>query len=162
MRLRTLAGAVCAWALWSGAPAAQQAPEAELALAREILELTNALATMNASMDSLTPALIADLQSRGVSERNARRLAELYLQEFADEYDSVMELTAIAYAEAFDQAELTDIRDFYATPSGIAFARAAPELTAALTRAGMAIGEEAMARALERFEQERRRERGPS
>jgi hypothetical protein len=147
-------GAVCAWAALSGAAAAQHS-ERELALAREILVLSRSVETMNAMMDTMAPGITADFRSRGVSERDAARMTELFLEEFAAEHDGIIELTAIAYAESFNEEQLTDIRDFLASPSGRAMSAAQPELSAALARAGMVIGEEAGVRAAQRLLDER-------
>jgi len=155
MSLRMMA-AVCAAGLMCGAPAwAQQHPESELALAREIIELGKAVETMNAMLEAMRPALVQQQRGLGMSAQNAERFVDLYFEEFARELDSIINLSAVAYAERFTEPELTDIRNFMASPSGLAWSAAAPELTAAMSRAGMIFGEEAAQRAAERMRQER-------
>ena len=164
MSLRVWAFAAIAWMGLSGAVAAQESTAREMELSREILHLAKSVETMNAMMATMAPMMTDDYVSRGLSRRDAARLTEIFLEEFAAEQNGIIELAAAAYADAFTEAELTDIRDFFASPSGAAFARATPDLTAALSRAGAVIGEQVGVRAAQRLEGERRRGRegGPS
>lgn len=155
MNWRVVAAAAAAWSMCSGLAAAQQQqPERELALAREILELGKTVETMNAMMETMTPAMAEQYRAQGMSERNAQRLVELFLEEWAREQNDIVELSASAYAERFTEQQLTDIRDFLASPSGRAWSEAGPELTAAMSRVGMVVGEEVGMRAAERLRQE--------
>lgn len=163
MTLRILAGAAMAWMTLSAGAAAQESAR-EMELSREILHLAKSVETMNAMMGTMAPMMTEDYVSRGVQRADAERLTAIFLEEFAAEQDAIIELAATAYAGAFTEAQLTDIRNFYASPSGQAFASATPDLTAALSRAGAVIGEEVGMRAAQRLEDERRlnRDRGPS
>jgi hypothetical protein len=149
--------------LGAGAAHAQEArPDRELALAREIIELGKSIETMNALMATMTPAMVDQYRAQGMSEALAERLVQIFLEEFAAEQDAIIELTAVAYADRFTEQQLVDIRDFLASPSGREYSAAGPELTAAMSRAGMIIGEEVGLRAAARLRQERERGSDPS
>lgn len=161
MHIRTWIAAAAVWAFF-GAAAAQEPPAQELTLAREIITLGKSVDMMNTMMGTMRPALIDQYRSQGLSQDAAERLVEIFLEEFADEHDAIIELAAIAYAERFTEQQLIDVRDFLASPSGRAWSDAAPEMTEAMSRAGMIIGEEVGVRAVRRFQQERERGRDPS
>lgn len=145
--------------LWPGAALAQTPPESRMVIAREIVELSGGTDTMLAMMDTMAPAMKADMRGRGVSEELAARFTDLFIEEFRAELPRIVELTAIAYAGAFNETELADMRNFYASPSGQALRQRSPELTRAMTQAGMLIGAEASARVAARIEAENARPR---
>jgi hypothetical protein len=149
--------ALAACLLWPGAARAQTPPEARMAIAREIVELSGGTDTMLAMMDTMAPAMQADMRSRGVPEEFAARFTRLFIEEFRAELPRIVELTAIAYAGAFSEAELADMRDFWGSSSGQALRQRSPELTRAMTQAGMLIGAEASARVAARIEAENAR-----
>ena len=151
--------AMAACLVWSGAAAAQTPPESRLVIAREIVELSGGTDTMLAMMDAMAPAMRADMRQRGVSEEFAARFTELFIEEFRTELPRIVELTAIAYAGAFSEAELTDMRSFWGSASGQALRHQSPELTRAMTQAGMLIGADASARVIARLEAENARPR---
>jgi hypothetical protein len=163
MSFRLWTAVAIAWMGLSASALAQESAR-EMELSREILRLAKSIDTMNTIMGTMAPMITEDYASRGVSRADAERMTAIFLEEFAAEQDAIIELAATAYAGAFTEAQLLDIRNFYASPSGQAFAEATPDLTAALSRAGAVIGEQVGMRSAQRLEDERRRDRdrGPS
>ncbi|MBY0564267.1 MAG: DUF2059 domain-containing protein [Hyphomonadaceae bacterium] len=154
---RVLASLLAASALAFMSPAQAQsaaATDAEMALAREIIELSNTQRIMDEMMSAMAPQMADQIVATGASREAANRFVELFMEEFASEGPRIAELGGIAYAGAFTERELRDLRDFYASPTGRVFAEKAPELSAAMAQAGAIIGEDAATRALRRFEAE--------
>ncbi len=162
MKIKMVAALGLAFWLVTAPVHAQQRSEQGMALAREIITLSKGVETSNAMLETMRPLMVAQNRQQGMSERDASRLVDLFFEEMASEYDAIIELSAIAYVDRFSVQQLTEIRDFLASPAGRALSDATPELTAAMTQAGAVIGEQAGLRAAERFRQERTGGQGPS
>lgn len=139
---------------WAESADAQTPPESLLVVAREVVTLSGAEDNMRNMMQTLAPAMEADIIARGAPRALAVRFSELFIEEFESEVPQVLELAAVAYAGAFTEQQLIDLRDFYRTPTGQALRERTPELTQAMTRAGMIIGQQAGQRVLARLQAE--------
>lgn len=146
--------AAFALAFVGGQARAQTPSEEALVIAREIVLITQGERAMREMVGTMRPLMMRDLAGRGLSQDHAERYTRIYLEEFEKEYPRVLELSAIAYAGAFSLAELREIHAFYSTPTGRAMSERMPEITAAMTRAGVLIAEEITPRTLERFNNE--------
>lgn len=150
--LRALIACVAFTVALAGAEARAQAPtEAQLAVAREVVTLSGGEASLQDMMDTMRPMMRTDLMSRGMSGEQADRYVGLFIEEFRQEVPRILELAAVAYANAFTQQQLVEIRAFYQTETGRVLAAKLPELSGAMARAGALIGEEIAPRALERY-----------
>ena len=151
--LRTLFGAILAWAMMSVGAFAQQPPSPErLALAREVMMLSGGEAAFTGVMEAMRPMMIQDLRQRGLSEDVAQRFVTMFIEEFSQEAPEFIELGAIAYANAFTDEELRGIAAFLRTPAGHAMVEHQGEIAAAMARAGAVIGEQSAARVAARMQ----------
>lgn len=161
--MRGLAALVFAAFLTLGAAApamAQTAPTytpAQLALAREVVALSGAEEMMRAQLRALAPQMAEQIVAAGRPRAFAERYVAVFLEEFDADAPRVLELGAVAYADAFTEQELLDLRTFYNSPTGRAFVQKGAAIGDAMTQVGLVIGAEVGARALQRME----RERGP-
>lgn len=152
--LKIWVSALCVWLALAGAGFAQERPSEErLALAREVIVLSGGEAMFTDMLAQMRPMMLQDFQSRGVGEEVANRFIEVFTEEFAREAPRFVELSAMAYANAYNDQELRDIAAFLRMPSGRAWVQRQSEISGAMMRAGMIIGEEVAARALERVAQ---------
>src|SRR5512145_2373442 len=104
--LKSLFGAILAWAMMSVGALAQQPPLPErLALAREVMMLSGGEAALTGVIEMMRPILLQDLRQRGVSEDMAQRVVSIFIEEFRQEAPEFIELGAIAYANAFTDEE---------------------------------------------------------
>lgn len=150
--LRSLLGAILAWATMSAGAFAQQTHSSErLALAREVMLLSGGEAAFTGTMEAMRPIMIQDLRQRGVSEDVAQRFVAAFIEEFRKEAPQFMELGAIAYASAFTDEELRAMADFLRTPAGRAMVERQADIAGAMARAGVLIGEEVGARVAARM-----------
>jgi len=140
-----------------GAAHAQTHSEEQLALAREVVELSDARTAMRDMLDMMAPQMADQIVASGASREYANRFVELFLQEFEAEAPRLLELVSIAYAGELTAEQLRDVRDFYASPSGRALIGSMSAINTAMSRAGMIMGEEMGQRALARMEAERGR-----
>jgi uncharacterized protein len=133
-----------------------QADEAkEREIARAVIELAGSADRMEVMLDTMLPAVVESARVQGgLGEAQARRYGELFAEEFRSDMPAIIDMSAAAYAEAFSEAELTDMRTFFASPTGQALRARGSELTASMTRAGMVVGERASARAIARLRRE--------
>jgi hypothetical protein len=146
--------AVFALALFNATARAQTPSEESLVVAREVVVLAGGEAAAHAMMETMRPMMLADLRSRGVPQDFAERYVVLFIEEFRVEMPRLNELSAIAYAGAFTLEQLREMRAFFGSETGRALAAHAPELTAAMTRAGALIAEDIAPRVIARMESE--------
>lgn len=159
--VRTLFVAIAALVMVSGAASAQAPSETNLNLAREIVTLSGAGDNARAGYASMAPMMLDQMRRSGMGGEDAERLVELMAEEFEATIPEILELVAIAYAGAFTEQQLTELRDFYRSETGQALRRQTPEITMALARAGEIFGREAAERAVERWRREREQGRRP-
>lgn len=151
--LKTLLGAILAWAMMSGGALAQQPPSPErLALAREVVMLSGGEAAFTGIMETMRPMMMQDLRQRGMSEDMAQRFVTMFIEEFMRDAPEFIELGAIAYANAFTDEELRGMATFLRTPAGRAMVARQAEIAAAMARAGAVLGEQAAARVAARMQ----------
>jgi hypothetical protein len=152
--LKICLSVLCLWiGLGVSAMAQERPPEDHVALAREVMRLSGGEEAITGMMDAMRPIMLQDMRSSGVSEENAGRIVEMFVQEFALEAPRLAELGAIAYANAFTDQELRDIAAFLRTPAGEAMIEHQTEIASAMMRAGMLVGQEVAVRVIERARQ---------
>jgi uncharacterized protein len=157
--MRTVLILVVAFACVLAGPARAQEQatysDAHLALARDVVLSAGTEEMLNDMMRRMAPTMADQIVAGGADRAFAERFVEIFLEEFAAEAPRIIELTAIAYAGAFNESQLRDIQAFYQSPTGRAFVEQAPEMTAAMMRAGTMLGEDVALRALQRLSAER-------
>jgi hypothetical protein len=140
-----------------GTARAQTYSEEHLALAREVVALSDAEGAMGEMLDLMAPEMANQIVASGASREFATRYVELFREEFRADAPRMAEMLSVAYAGAFTLQELRDVRDFYASPSGRSLVAKTGEINQAMSRVGMLLGEEVGQRALARMEAERGR-----
>ena len=152
--LKIWVSALCVWLGLAGAGSRRSGHRrTALALAREVIVLSGGEAMFTDMLAQMRPMMLQDFQSRGVGEEVANRFIEVFTEEFAREAPRFVELSAMAYANAYNDQELRDIAAFCVCRPGRAWVQRQSEISGAMMRAGMIIGEEVAARALERVAQ---------
>lgn len=157
MTVRVLGAAVVlAMGLFCAPAAAQEPPPSatELAVAREVVQVSGAEAMMTQMMDLMLPMIRNQMTSVGASAETADRFASLVREEFLVDFPRMLDMTALAYAQVFTEAELLELRDFYASPTGSKLVATAPQITEAMSRVGREVGREVGLRALARMQAE--------
>jgi len=129
----------------------------QLALAQEVVELSGAESIMRDMMKLAGPQIAQTLIARGASSETAARFVEIFLEEFDADAHRVLELMALTYAASFSEAELRDLRDFYASSTGRALVARMPEITATMAHVGALVGEDVGRRAAARLTAEQQR-----
>jgi hypothetical protein len=102
----------------------------------------------------MRPMIVQDMRSRGLPQETAEQVYLLMVEEFGREGPRLMELGAIAYANAFSDQELIDLAAFLRTPSGQAMIENQAEIAGAMMQAGMIVGAEIAPRIAERLRQQ--------
>ena len=152
--LRICLSALCLWfGLGVGAMAQERPSEERLTLAREVMVLSGGERAFRDMMDQMRPMMLQDMRASGVSEQNADHIIDMFVEEFGAEAPRLIELGALAYADAFTDQELRDMAAFLRTPSGQAMIEHQAEIAGAMMRAGMLVGQEVGARVVERARQ---------
>lgn len=152
--LRAFLAALCLWFGLDASAFAQEPPsEQRLALAREVMMLSGGESAFSDMIVQMRPMIIQDMRNRGVPEDAAERVYLIMVEEFGREVPRFLELGTIAYANAFDDQQLTDIAAFLRTPSGRAMVENQAEISGAMMQAGMIIGQEIAPRITERMRQ---------
>ena len=152
--LRIFLSALCLWFGLVVSVMAQERPSEErLALAREVMLLSGGEDAFREMAEQMRPMMLQDMRGRGLSEQTAAQFVDMFVQEFSGEAPRLLELGALAYADAFSDQELRDLATFLRTPSGQAMVEHQTEITTAMMRAGMLVGEEVVARVVERARQ---------
>ena len=128
---RSITGAAVALALFAGAALAQPAPDPDpshLAAAREIIQLTGAMI----SIDEILPALTEDLKRQTVTRpelvKDLDEVIKLLQPEMALQRQQAINVAARIYARWLSEAEMRDVIAFYKTPSGTKWSQIQPTL----------------------------------
>lgn len=117
--------------LLGGAAAAQTAPEpspSHLAAAREVIQLTGAMI----SIDEILPALTEDLKKQAVTRpemvKDLDEVIKLLQPELGLQRQQAINVAARTYAKWLGEAEMRDVIAFYKTPAGAKWAQIQPAL----------------------------------
>jgi hypothetical protein len=141
-------------AVSGGAARAQDGDGKERALAREIVILSGVEDRLNAMLGAEIPAIVADARRSGLSAEQAARYGALFAEEYRADVPNILELDAAAYADTFSEAELTEMKTFFAGPVGQSLRAHGPELTTIMTQAAMVMRARVAQRAYERLQSE--------
>lgn len=141
----------CAAFFLTSTASAQSIAEERLSIAREIVELSGATDNMRSMMQTMQPILRDGIRSRGLSEEQAEVFVRYFTEEFQADMPRIIEMAAATYADTFSVEELTELRAFWASPTGRALRRNQPNILAMMTRAGALFGEQAGMRAAQRM-----------
>lgn len=153
---KRLIGAALVWLCAGTAAWGQDAPPPpeRVAIAREVVELSGATDALGTVLDTMAPMMLDSMRARGVSPERANRYMEIVREEFMAEIPRVRDLIALAYANEFDEPQLREMRDFWATPTGQRLRQRMPALMEVMQQAGRLIGLEVAQRATARFQAE--------
>jgi hypothetical protein len=118
-----------ALALVAGNAAAQTEPSpTHLAAAREVIQLTGAMI----SIDEILPALTEDLKKQAVTRpemvKDLDEVIKLLQPELGLQRQQALNVAARTYAKWLSEAEMRDVIAFYKTPSGAKWSQIQPAL----------------------------------
>jgi hypothetical protein len=132
--------------------AATEAPDSHIAAALELLEATNAKATMFTMIDALEPLILAQIRTRSpnLSDADLQQFESAFREEMMNSVDDVMTLTARVYAEHFTEDDLRKLVAFYGSEIGKKYILNVPLIIKETVPIGAAWGREAGARAAQR------------
>jgi hypothetical protein len=124
---------ILAAALTLPLPAVAETREARVAAASDYVELALQGFDMNAIITSLYQPILAQVAAGGqtLTEAQVAQIARLYADTFTEPMTALMREQAEIMADMMTLAEITALRDFYATPEGRSVMAKLPQLTAA-------------------------------
>jgi len=142
--MRQVTSVVAASLLSLGSPAFADSTEDARYIVEETVTKELFETAIRAQKDLIAGALIQQLGADGITLNDPEGFIDILVEEFIDEFTvSMKDSTAELYLELFDEQELSDIAQFYSTPSGQALIAATPTLV----EAGVTMGQEAGQRA---------------
>lgn len=114
-------------------PALAETREERLAVAREYVDLALADFDMAAVIETMYQPILDQVAAGGqtLSEDQLQQIRRLYLDTFTKPMTGLMRDQAEIMADIMTLAEITALRDFYATPEGRSVLGKLPQLTAA-------------------------------
>lgn len=114
-------------------PALAETREERVAVAAEYVELALQGFDMAAMIETMYQPVLQQVAAGGqtVSEEQVGQIRQLYLDTFTDPLTTLMRDQAGIMADMMTLAEITALRDFYATPEGRSVMAKLPQLTAA-------------------------------
>ncbi|WP_149586815.1 DUF2059 domain-containing protein [Tabrizicola flagellatus] len=114
-------------------PALAETREERLAVAAEYVELALQGFDMNALIETMYQPILQQVAAGGqtLGEEQIGKIRQLYLDTFTEPMTRLMRDQAGIMADMFTLAEITALRDFYATPEGRSVMAKLPQLTAA-------------------------------
>ncbi|MFN3280689.1 MAG: DUF2059 domain-containing protein [Tabrizicola sp.] len=114
-------------------PALAETREERLAVAGEYVELALQGFDMTAMIETMYQPILQQVAAGGqtLDEDQVARIRQLYLDTFTEPMTRLMRDQAGIMADMFTLAEITALRDFYATPEGRSVMAKLPQLTAA-------------------------------
>lgn len=114
-------------------PALAETREERLAAAAEYVELALQGFDMAALIETMYQPILQQVAAGGqtLDEDQIGRIRQLYLDTFTEPMTGLMRDQAGIMADMFTLAEITALRDFYATPEGRSVMAKLPQLTAA-------------------------------
>ena len=122
-------------------PALAETREDREAIASEYVELALQGFDMAAMIETMYQPILQQVAAGGqtLSDDQVGRIRQLYLDTFTQPMAKLMRDQAGIMADMFTLAEITALRDFYATPEGRSVMAKLPQLTAAQQPAMMAL-----------------------
>jgi hypothetical protein len=122
-------------------PAVADTRDERLAVATEYVELALEGFDMAAVIDTMYQPILQQVAAGGqtLSEDQVTQIRQLYLDTFTEPMTTLMRDQAQLMADMMTLAEITALRDFYATPEGRSVLAKLPQLTAAQQPGVMAL-----------------------
>jgi hypothetical protein len=122
-------------------PAFAETREERVAAAAEYVELALDGFDMSAVIETMYQPLLQQVAAGGqtLTEAQLTEIRQLYLDTFTDPMNALMRDQAQIMADIMTMAEITALRDFYATPEGKSVMAKLPQLTAAQQPGVMAL-----------------------
>ncbi|MFN3994471.1 MAG: DUF2059 domain-containing protein [Tabrizicola flagellatus] len=114
-------------------PALAETREEREVVAAEYVELALQGFDMNALIETMYQPILQQVAAGGqtIDEDQIGKIRQLYLDTFTEPMTRLMRDQAGIMADMFTMAEITALRDFYATPEGRSVMAKLPQLTAA-------------------------------
>lgn len=127
-------------------PALAETREERVAVASEYVELALQGFDMPAMIETMYQPILSQVEAGGqtLAEDQVAQIRQLYLDTFTDPLNKLMRDQAGIMADMMTLAEITALRDFYATPEGKSVMAKLPQLTAAQQPGIMALINENM------------------
>jgi len=127
-------------------PALAETREERVAVASEYVELALQGFDMPAMIETMYQPILSQVEAGGqtLTEDQVAQIRQLYLDTFTDPLNKLMRDQAGIMADMMTLAEITALRDFYATPEGKSVMAKLPQLTAAQQPGIMALINENM------------------
>lgn len=127
-------------------PALAETREERVAVASEYVELALQGFNMPAMIETMYQPILSQVEAGGqtLTEDQVAQIRQLYLDTFTDPLNKLMRDQAGIMADMMTLAEITALRDFYATPEGKSVMAKLPQLTAAQQPGIMALINENM------------------
>jgi hypothetical protein len=131
------------------AEAGVQGADRHLALAKEVLEVTNAKANMLRIIDLLLPLSLDQLRQAhpNLDQKFVEAFSGNFREEMVSESDTVIASIAEIYIKHFSEDDLGAILQFYKTPAGKRLLSETPMVMKESTQLGISWGREAGQRA---------------
>lgn len=114
-------------------PALAETREERVAVAKEYVELALAGFDMNAVIETMYQPILSQVAAGGqtLTDDQVQQIRQLYVDAFTEPMFSLMREQSEIMADMMTLAEITALRDFYATPEGKSVMAKLPQLTAA-------------------------------
>jgi hypothetical protein len=128
-------------------PLFAESREERVAVAAEYVELALQGFDMSAMIETMYQPILQQVAAGGaeLTEDQVAKIRQLYLDTFTDPLTQLMRDQAGIMADMMTLAEITALRDFYATPEGKSVMAKLPQLTAAQQPGMMALINDKMA-----------------
>lgn len=128
-------------------PALAETREERVAVATEYVDLALQGFDMTAVIETMYEPILQQVAAGGatLTEDQVARIRQLYLDTFTEPMTALMRDQAQIMADMMTLAEITALRDFYATPEGKSVLAKLPQLTAAQQPGVMALINDKMA-----------------
>lgn len=114
-------------------PALAETREERVAAAKEYVDLALQGFDMSAMIETMYQPILQQVAAGGqtLSEEQVAQIRQLYLDTFTEPLTGLMRDQSGVMADLMTLAEITALRDFYATPEGRSVMAKLPQLTAA-------------------------------
>lgn len=122
-------------------PALAETREERVAVASEYVDLALQGFDMPAMIETMYQPILSQVAAGGavLSDEQVGKIRQLYLDTFTEPLTKLMQDQAGIMADMMTLAEITALRDFYATPEGRSVMAKLPQLTAAQQPGMMAL-----------------------
>jgi hypothetical protein len=127
-------------------PALAETREERVAAAQQYVDLALQGFDMPAMIETMYQPILQQVEAGGAKLTDAQvaQIRQLYLDTFTEPLTKLMHDQSQIMADMFTLAEITALRDFYATPEGKSVMAKLPQLTAAQQPGVMALIDEKM------------------